>query len=82
MTRVDGYFIQEWPDTGQPKIIFMYRDPRDTTLSMVNFLIGKTGQEFGTFSDFTIFHRILKAKQGMEGAVGVRALRRLVSRYR
>jgi hypothetical protein len=66
ITRVDGRFIQEWSDTGRPKVIFMYRDPRDTTLSMVNFLLGRTGQGFGTFSDFKVFNRILESKGSMQ----------------
>ena len=40
--RADGAFLREWAATGEPKIIFNYRDPRDVALSMVNFLGGKT----------------------------------------
>jgi hypothetical protein len=59
---VDGKFLAEWETTGEPAIIFLYRDPRDTVLSMVNFLSGKTRQGYGTFSDFTVFNTILTAK--------------------
>jgi hypothetical protein len=59
---VDGKFLAEWETTGEPKVIFLYRDPRDTVLSMVNFLAGKTGRGYGTFSDFTVFNTILTAK--------------------
>jgi hypothetical protein len=59
---VDGKFLAEWETTGEPAVIFLYRDPRDTVLSMVNFLAGKTRQGYGRFSDFTVFNRILNAK--------------------
>lgn len=59
---VDGSFLAEWETTGEPAVIFLYRDPRDTMLSMVNFLSGKTRQGYGTFSDFTVFNTILTAK--------------------
>ncbi|UJW29917.1 sulfotransferase domain-containing protein [Saccharothrix sp. AJ9571] len=63
VTRVDGAFLKEWHETGCPKIVFMYRDPRDATLSMVNFLLGKTSKGYGKFSDFTMFHEILASKK-------------------
>jgi len=60
--KVDGRFLQEWTETGEPRIIFMYRDPRDVILSMVNFLSGKTAQGFGNFSENLAYSRILGAK--------------------
>ena len=65
VTKADGRFLADWTRTGHPKIIFMYRDPRDTVLSMVNFLMGETGRGFGAFSDFTVFHEILKSKKDL-----------------
>lgn len=62
---VDGEFLKEWETTGAPAVIFVYRDPRDTVLSMVNFLTGKTRQGYGTFSDFMVFSRILAAKEDL-----------------
>ncbi|WP_258348090.1 sulfotransferase [Saccharopolyspora gregorii] len=59
--KIDGNFIQEWADTGEPRIIFMYRDPRDVILSMVNFLSGKTAAGFGNFSEFKVFSAILNS---------------------
>lgn len=64
--KIDGHFLREWADTGQPKIIFNYRDPRDMLLSMVNFLAGRTGRGFSNFHDFHVFSRILRAKPGIE----------------
>ncbi|HXS64072.1 MAG TPA: hypothetical protein VN767_14555 [Streptosporangiaceae bacterium] len=57
--RIDGRFLREWSQTGEPRIIFNYRDPRDIVLSMINFLTGKTGNGIGNFSEFQIFSRIL-----------------------
>lgn len=66
ITKIDGHFLHEWAETGEPRIIFNYRDPRDMTLSMVNFLSGKTGRGFSAFNDFEVFSRILKSKQSTE----------------
>lgn len=59
---IDGQFLAEWETSREPAVIYLYRDPRDTVLSMVNFLSGRTRQGYGTFSDFTVFNTILKAK--------------------
>jgi hypothetical protein len=64
--RVDGRFVREWAETGEPRIVFNYRDPRDVLLSMVNFLAGRTGKGFGAFSDFQIFARILESKRSLD----------------
>ena len=62
ITKLDGHFLREWTETGEPKIIFNYRDPRDMMLSMVNFLCGKTGRGFSNYNDFLVFSDILKSK--------------------
>jgi hypothetical protein len=62
ITKLDGHFLREWTETGEPRIIFNYRDPRDMTLSMVNFLCGKTGRGFSNYNDFLVFSDILKSK--------------------
>ncbi len=64
--RIDGRFLQEWSQTGEPRIIFNYRDPRDVALSMVNFLSGKTAAGFGNFSEFKAFGRILESMRTMD----------------
>jgi len=64
--KVDGAFLQEWSQTREPRIVYMYRDPRDTVLSMVNFLSGLTAQGFGNYSDFQVFNRILNGKASLE----------------
>ncbi len=63
--KVEGGFLTEWSATGEPRIIFMYRDPRDITLSMVNFLSGRTAQGYGNYSEFHVFNRILTAKPSL-----------------
>ncbi len=64
--QLDGHFLREWSQTGEPKIIFNYRDPRDVLLSMVNFLSDKTGKGFSNYNDFLVFSRILKSKASPE----------------
>jgi Sulfotransferase domain len=66
ITKLDGHFLREWTQTGHPKIIFNYRDPRDMVLSMVNFLCGKTGRGFSNYNDFLVFSDILKGKESFE----------------
>lgn len=64
--RIDGRFLREWSQTGEPRIIFNYRDPRDIVLSMINFLTGKTGRGIGNFSEFQIFSRILDSMPSLD----------------
>jgi hypothetical protein len=64
--QLDGHFLREWSQTGEPKIIFNYRDPRDVLLSMVNFLADRTGKGFSNYNDFLVFSRILKSKASLE----------------
>lgn len=66
VAKIDGHFLQEWTNTGQPRVIFNYRDPRDVVVSMVNFLSGSTKKGYGDFSEFQIFNRILNSKSTME----------------
>lgn len=62
LPKLDGHFLREWVETGEPKIIFNYRDPRDVVLSMVNFLSGRTSKGFGNFSEFAVVNQILASK--------------------
>jgi hypothetical protein len=64
--KLDGHFLHEWAETGEPRIIFNYRDPRDMMLSMVNFLAGRTGRGFSNFNDFHVFSAILKSKRTLD----------------
>jgi hypothetical protein len=60
--KIDGAFLREWSETGEPRIIFNYRDPRDITLSMVNFLSGRTKGGLSAFNNLRTFSDILLAK--------------------
>jgi len=64
--KVDGLFLQEFTQAEIPRMVLMYRDPRDVVLSMVNFLCGKTVQGFGNYSEFQIFNKILTAKDSLD----------------
>ncbi len=64
--RVDGNFWNEWLTTGEPRTLFLFRDPRATTLSMVNFLLDATGNGFGDYKDFRVFHEILSGLSSLE----------------
>jgi hypothetical protein len=64
--QLDGHFLREWSQTGVPKIIFNYRDPRDVILSMVNFLSDRTGKGFSNYNDRLVFSQILKSKASLQ----------------
>ncbi|MFE9632481.1 hypothetical protein [Streptomyces sp. NPDC006463] len=57
--KVDGTFLSEWVATDAPPLVFNYRDPRDTVISMINFLEGRTAAGYGNFYEFDVFHKIL-----------------------
>ncbi|MDX3638574.1 hypothetical protein [Streptomyces sp. MB09-02B] len=64
--RVDEGFLNEWLDSGNPRIVFNYRDPRDVLLSMVNFLSGETGRGIGYFTDHRVYSGILRSAGSFE----------------
>lgn len=64
--KIDGAFLREWAETGEPRIIFNYRDPRDTILSMINFLCGRTKEGLSAFNNLRAFSNILLAKPSLE----------------
>jgi hypothetical protein len=66
LDRVDGSFVNEWVATGAPPLIFNYRDPRDTVVSMINFLAGRTREGYGSFFEGDIFSAILASKSSWE----------------
>jgi hypothetical protein len=66
ITQVDGHFLREWSQTGEPRIIFNYRDPRDLVLSFVNFLCGKTGRGFSNYNDLLPISAILQSQATLE----------------
>src|SRR3984957_20560684 len=66
ITQLDGHFLHEWSETGEPKILFNYRDPRDVTLSAVNFLADKSGKGFSAYNGSRVFSEILQSKETLE----------------
>jgi len=66
LRKIDGHFLHEWAATGEPRIIFNYRDPRDMILSMVNFLCGATGRGLSAFNNLQTFRSILVSKPTLE----------------
>jgi hypothetical protein len=69
LPKIDGAFLREWADTGQPKVIFNYRDPRDTILSLINFISGRTKQGLSSFSNLLTFRDILLSKPTLDERV-------------
>jgi hypothetical protein len=64
--RVDGAFLAEWIETQSPPLVLNYRDPRDTLVSMINFLEGRTAAGYGNFYEADLFSTILSSKPTWE----------------
>ncbi|MDI6105180.1 hypothetical protein QLQ12_42005 [Actinoplanes sp. NEAU-A12] len=67
--RVDGSFLSEWVETQSPPLVLNYRDPRDTVISMINFLEGRTRAGYGNFYEADIFSTILASKTTWEDKI-------------
>lgn len=59
--RMDQAFLRPWAETGQPRLIYLYRDPRDVLLSMVNYLARRAPDRLGTFGDQQVYAGILQS---------------------
>jgi hypothetical protein len=70
VNAVDGGFIEEWSRTGEPRIIFNYRDPRDVLVSLINFVDGEAPRDYGTFCDRQIYSAIFRNMKSMTEKVG------------
>ena len=67
LERVNGDFIRDWSDTGEPRLIFLYRDPRAVLVSFVSYLMKETRRRiFGKFADYRIYSKILRALESDE----------------
>ncbi|MEU9191157.1 hypothetical protein AB0D14_43070 [Streptomyces sp. NPDC048484] len=64
--KIDGAFLSDWSRTGEPRIVFNYRDPRDVALSMVNFASGHTRGGLSAINNLQAFGSILRAKPTLE----------------
>ncbi|WP_055587030.1 sulfotransferase family protein [Peterkaempfera griseoplana] len=56
-----GDHLLDWCSTGEPRILFNYRDPRDSLLSLVNYLLQRANEPYSQFARNLIFARILEA---------------------
>jgi hypothetical protein len=65
-STVDGSFVAEWTDTGDPRMILNLRDPRDALLSLVNFIDGRTNQGIGNFYERRIYNKVLSTFDTLE----------------
>lgn len=61
LARVDPGFLRRWAVTGQPRLVLNYRDPRDTLLSMVNFLGDRPMDAIGDLADHRVYAGVLAA---------------------
>lgn len=57
--KMDHRFLAEWAGSAEPRVILNYRDPRDTLLSLVNFLSGEGKQGFFRFPESQVFAPVL-----------------------
>ena len=56
-----GSHLQDWCSTREPRILFNYRDPRDSLLSLVNYLLQRANDPYSPFARNTIFAEILES---------------------
>jgi hypothetical protein len=71
LAGVDENFLLKWADSGSPKIILNYRDPRDVLLSMVHFLAEKDAGRLGGFPEHVVYGDILKSVQDPRDRIGI-----------
>jgi hypothetical protein len=56
-----GSHLLDWCSTKEPHIIFNYRDPRDSLLSLVNYLLQRANDPYSPFARNAIFAEILES---------------------
>lgn len=56
-----GSHLLDWCAKGEPRIIFNYRDPRDSLLSLVNYLLRRANEPYSEFPRNLIYAQILEA---------------------
>ena len=56
-----GSHLLEWCSTGQPRMLFNFRDPRDSLLSLVNYLLQRANESYSPFARNVILAQILEA---------------------
>lgn len=56
-----GSHLLDWCSTGEPRILFNYRDPRDSLLSLVNYLLQRANHPYSPFARNVIYAEILES---------------------
>lgn len=56
-----GSHLLGWCSTREPRILFNYRDPRDSLLSLVNYLLQRANDPYSPFARNVIFAEILES---------------------
>lgn len=56
-----GNHLLNWCSNGGPPILFNYRDPRDSLLSLVNYLLQRANEPYSQFAKNLIFAEILNS---------------------
>ena len=56
-----GSHLLDWCAKGEPRLLFNYRDPRDSLLSLVNYLLRRANEPYSEFAQNIIFAEILEA---------------------
>jgi hypothetical protein len=64
-----GSHLLRWTATKQPPIIFNYRDPRDSLLSLVNYLLQRANDPYSPFARNTIYAEILASMPSVSDQV-------------
>ncbi|MFE6841336.1 hypothetical protein [Streptomyces sp. NPDC057686] len=59
--RMDNTFLAEWVNSGSPKVILNYRDPRDVLVSLVDFFSKNNGLKFMRYPESAIFGPVLES---------------------
>jgi hypothetical protein len=60
LDRLDPWFVRCWSESAEPPVIFLYRDPRDVLVSMVNFLGETEPGGLGAFADDHAYAGIMR----------------------
>jgi hypothetical protein len=59
--RADPRFLLEWHGTGRPPIVLNYRDPRDTLVSLANFLSADDGLVLYMQPELAVYRSVLRS---------------------
>ncbi|WP_456819230.1 hypothetical protein [Cellulomonas sp. URHB0016] len=79
-----GSHLLDWCSSGEPRILFNYRDPRDSLLSLVNYLLQRANDPYSPFARNMIFAEILNAMPSASAQLdfAIRHMGEHVDKYR